>query len=78
MVSKKLLPGNSVVEVIFWNSKLIFTEKILMFIRQNTIPNDHMEFCLVLNLTMCGDLAVTWLPKLTTRYVSFATALNTR
>ena len=22
-------------EVIFWNSKLIFTEKILMFIREN-------------------------------------------
>ena len=24
---KKLLPGNSVMEVIFWNSKLIVTEK---------------------------------------------------
>ena len=35
---------------------------------------DHMEFCLVLNLTMCGNLAVTWPPLIATRYASFATA----
>ena len=80
-------------EVIFWNIKLIFTEKIFTFIRQNTIHMvkgilkayelciinafDHMEFCLVLNLTS-GKPAVTWPPKIATRYVSFATALNTR
>ena len=29
---------------------------------------DHMEFCLVINLTMCGNLAVTWLPMLATRF----------
>ena len=85
MGSKKLLPGNSVMEVIFWNSKLIFTEKIIMFISQaqfhmvKGIINafDDMEFCLVLNLTMGGKLAVTWPPKIATRYVSFATTLNT-
>ena len=39
---------------------------------------DHMEFCLVLNLTMGGNQAVTWPPIIATRYVSFAPALNTR
>ena len=39
---------------------------------------DHMEFCLVINLRMYGNLAVTWPPMIATRYVSFATALNTR
>ena len=39
---------------------------------------DHMEFCLVINLTMCGNLAVTWPPMIATRRVSFATTLNTR
>ena len=39
---------------------------------------EHMEFCLVINLAMCGDLAVTWPPIIATRYVSFATTLNTR
>ena len=37
---------------------------------------DPMEFCLVSNLTMCGNLADTWLPKIATRYVSFATTLK--
>ena len=54
-------------EVISWRNKLIFTEIILLVIRQNTIPYgqrqfnafDHMEFCLVLNLTMGGNQAVT-------------------
>ena len=39
---------------------------------------DHIEFCLVLNLTMGGNWAVTCPPIIATRYVSFATALNTR
>ena len=43
---------------------------------------DHMEFCFVINLTVCGglagNLAVTWPPTIATRYVSFATTLNTR
>ena len=39
---------------------------------------DHMEFCLVINLTMGGNRAVTWPPIVATRYVSFATILNTR
>ena len=39
---------------------------------------DHMKFCLVLNLTVGGKLAVTWPPKIATRYVTFATTLNTR
>ena len=80
--SKKLLPGDSVLRVISWKNKPIFIEIILLFIRQNTIPYsqriinafDHMEFCLVIN----GNLAVTWPPMIATRYVSFATTLNTR
>ena len=32
---------------------------------------DHMKFCLVINLTTCGNLAVTWPPMIATRYVSF-------
>ena len=39
---------------------------------------DHMEFCLVINLTVGGNQAVTWPPITATRYVSFATTLNTR
>ena len=39
---------------------------------------DHMEFCLVKNLTIGGNWAVTWPPMVSTRYVSFATTLNTR
>ena len=84
--SKKLLPGNSVLKVISWKNKLIFTAIILLFIRQTQshlvkgIINafDHMEFCLVINLTMCGKLAVTWPPMIATKYVNFATTLNTR
>ena len=39
---------------------------------------DHMEFCLVINLTMGGIWAVTRQPIIATRYVSFATTtLNT-
>ena len=37
---------------------------------------DHMEFCLIINLLMGGNLAVTWPPIIATRYVSFATILN--
>ena len=39
---------------------------------------DHMEFCLVISLTMVGNWAVIWLAEIATRYVSFVTALNTR
>ena len=39
---------------------------------------DHMEFCLVINLTIGGSWAVTWPPITATRYASFATTLNTR
>ena len=38
---------------------------------------DHMEFCLVINLTMGGNGAVTWSPIIATKYVSFATTSNT-
>ena len=38
----------------------------------------HMEFCLILNMTMGGKLAVTWLRLIATRCVSFASTLNTR
>ena len=36
--SKKLLPANSFMKFISWKNKLIFTEIILLFIRQNAIP----------------------------------------
>ena len=39
---------------------------------------NYMEFCLVLNLTMGDNLAVTWPAKIATRYVSFAITLNTK
>ena len=81
-----LLP--SVMQVIFLNSKLIFTEKnYYVCIKDKTqfhmvkgIINafDHMEFCLVLNLTMSGRPSVTMPPKIATRYVSFTTTINTR
>ena len=32
---------------------------------------DHMEFCLVIYLTMGGNRAVTWPPIITTRFVKF-------
>ena len=65
MGNRKLLPGNSVMRVISWKNKPIFTELILLFMRQNTITHgpiiyafDHTEFCFVINLTMCGNWAV--------------------
>ena len=39
---------------------------------------DHVEFCLVINLRICGNSAVTWPPMIDAKYVSFATALITR
>ena len=39
---------------------------------------DHMELCLVKNLTFGGNQAVTWPSIIAARYVSFATTLNTR
>ena len=74
--SKKLPPGNSVLKVISW--KPLFTEITLLSIRQNTMPFDHMEFCLVINLITSGNRAVTWPPISATRYASFDTTLNSR
>ena len=34
-----------------------------------------MEFCLVINVTLGGNQAVTWPSIIATRYVSFATTL---
>ena len=39
---------------------------------------DYMEFCLVINLTMGGNQAITWPSINDIRNVSFATTLNTR
>ena len=39
---------------------------------------DHMEFGLVIKLTMGGKRIVTWPSLIGTRYVRFATTLNTR
>ena len=72
-------------KVISWKNKPIFTE-IILFRTQNTIlygqrhafdAFDHMEFCVVIHLTM-GGTRVTWPSIIATRYVSFATTLNTR
>ena len=63
-------------EVDFWKNMPIFTEFIILLIRQNTIPNnafDHMELCFVINLTKDGNWAITWPPIFATEYVSFAT-----
>ena len=65
MGSRKLLPGNSAMNAVSWKNKQNFTEIFLLLIRPNTIPYgqrhtafDHMEFCLVINLTMGGNWAV--------------------
>ena len=42
--SKKLLPGNSVIKVISWKNKPIFTEITLPIIRQNTIPYGQRHY----------------------------------
>ena len=64
----------------------IFSEIILLLIRQNTIPYgqrhinafDHMEFCLVISLTKGGNWANPLPPIFATGYVNFATSLYTR
>ena len=54
--------------------------EIFLFIKPNAIPcgqrHYHMEFCLVISLTMGGNWAVTWPPIIATRYISFATTLK--
>ena len=66
-------------KVISWKNKPIFTEIILLFIRQNTIPYGQRDYqCLVVNLTMGGLCAVICPPILATRIVSFATTVNSR
>ena len=81
MGSKKLLPGNSVMKVISWRNKPIFTEIMILRIRQNTFlyAFDHMEFCFVIELTMDGNQVVIRPPMVDTRCgVSVATAFYTR
>ena len=39
---------------------------------------DHMDFCLVINLTMGDNWAIAWPPIVAARYISFATTLNIR
>ena len=39
---------------------------------------DHMECCLVINLTMGGNRTVRWPQIDATRYVRFATTLNSK
>ena len=38
---------------------------------------DHMEFCLVINVTMGGNQAITWPPIVATGYISHATTFDT-
>ena len=42
--SKRLLPGNSDMEVISWKNTPIFTEIFLLLIRQNTLPYDQRHY----------------------------------
>ena len=52
-------------DLLEWKSKLFLTEIIILLMRQNTIPYgqgiinafDHMELCLVINLTRPPVLA---------------------
>ena len=64
-------------KVISWKNRPIFTEIILLLSIIIINAFDHMEFCLVINLEMVGNQAL-WPSIFTTRYVSFATTLNTR
>ena len=68
-------------KVISKKNKAVFTEIVfsVIFHMVKGIINafDHMEFCLVINLTMGDNPAVTS-PLIATRFVSFATTLNTR
>ena len=65
-------------EVISWKNMPIFTEIILLLLRQNTIPYGHTELCLVINLTKGGNWAIQQPPVFATGYVCFATTLYTR
>ena len=68
-------------EVISWKNMPIFTEIILLLIRQTQFHKvkgiinafDHIELCLVINLTTGGIWAIPRPPILATGYVSFAT-----
>ena len=42
------------------------------------MPFDHMELCLVINLTKGGNWAITLSQIFDTGYVSFATIIYTR
>ena len=42
--SKRLLPGNSVIQVITWKNKPIFTEIFLLLIRPHTIPYGQRHY----------------------------------
>ena len=57
-------------KVISWKNKPIFTEIILVFIRQNTIPYDqrHYQFCFVIKLTTGGNRDVSLPPVIATCY----------
>ena len=42
--SKRLLPGNSVMNMISWKNKPVLTEITLPFIRQNTVPYGQRHY----------------------------------
>ena len=73
-------------EVISWKHIPSFTEIIFLLIRQNTIHMvkgiinafDHMELCLVINLTKDGSWTIPRPPIFATGHVSFATNFYTR
>ena len=61
------------------NSSIYKTKHNSVWSRALSMPlTIIMEFWLVMNLTMGGNRAVTWRPIVATRYVKFATTLNTR
>ena len=63
-------------EVISLKNMPIFTEIILLLIRQNTIP--YMELCFVINLIKDGNWDITQPPIFAIGYVNFATTFYTR
>ena len=65
-------------KVISWKNEPIFTKIILLLTRQKTQfrivkgiinASDHMELCLVINLTIGGKGAISWLPIFATGYI---------
>ena len=80
MDNKKLPPGNSEINFdeqqanFYRNKSSVYKIKFHM-VKGIINVFDHIEFCLVITLTMGGNRAVTWPPINAIRYVSLAPSL---